>query len=39
LRGGSYRAYPWELRVTNRFSAEPYEKGNYIGFRTAYTEF
>ncbi|MCK4414230.1 MAG: SUMF1/EgtB/PvdO family nonheme iron enzyme [Candidatus Eisenbacteria sp.] len=39
LRGGSYFQYPWELRVTNRFAAPPYKKGNWIGFRTAYTEF
>jgi formylglycine-generating enzyme required for sulfatase activity len=39
LRGGSYTQWPWELRVTNRQEAEPFEKAPWIGFRTAYTEF
>jgi formylglycine-generating enzyme required for sulfatase activity len=39
LRGGSYTHWPWELRVTNRQEAEPFEKAPWIGFRTAYTEF
>jgi formylglycine-generating enzyme required for sulfatase activity len=39
LRGGSFNHLPWELRVTDRQEAEPFQKAPWIGFRTAYTEF
>jgi formylglycine-generating enzyme required for sulfatase activity len=39
LRGGSYNHLPWELRVTDRQEAAPYEKAPWIGFRTAFTVF
>ncbi len=39
VRGGSFNDEPWDLRVTNRFSADPGEYASWLGFRTAYTEF
>lgn len=39
LRGGSFVSWPWELRVTNRTAIEPFERADWIGFRTVYIDF